>query len=188
MRSHRTGLTRCGLRVPWCVAQHFSSSYNIFLDLQRGAYLSDEIPISFEAPIEAPRPSLLSSAYSRAAFTLSRGSGSSTLRRQRAAALIGNAYRAVLARRKLARQRDPHQSRSHAGLKRSPQPTLPTLRMPTLQPLLTPAPQSHPHFDPQQVRASSHCASTSCLASARPPTKQGSSWRLHSVSADDPPG
>ena len=91
--------------------KHFSSSYNGFLNLQRGAYLSDEIAISFEAPFEAPHTSLLNSAYSLAASTLSRASGSSTLRRQRAAALIGSTYRAVLARRKLGRQRDRRQDR-----------------------------------------------------------------------------
>ena len=91
--------------------KHFSSSYNAFLNLQRGAYLGDEISISFEASFEAPHTSLLNSAYSLAASTLSRASGSSTLRRQRAAALIGSTYRAVLARRKLARQRDPRENR-----------------------------------------------------------------------------
>ena len=91
--------------------KHFSSSYNGFLNLQRGAYLSDEIALSFEAPFEAPHTSLLNSAYSLAASTLSRASGSTTLQRQRAAALIGSTYRAVLARRKLARQRDPREKR-----------------------------------------------------------------------------
>ena len=91
--------------------KHFCSTYNGFLNLQRGAYLSDEIAINFESPFEAPHTALINSAYSLAASTLSRASGSSTLRRQRAAALIGSTYRAVLARRKLARQRDRREDR-----------------------------------------------------------------------------
>ena len=44
--------------------KHFSSPYNAFLDLQRGAALGEEIAISFEAPPEpaGSRPTLRSLA------------------------------------------------------------------------------------------------------------------------------